>query len=882
MSKYPPKFTDDLSSEQARQLSLRSKPLTLPLRTIKGKTHAITILDCPGHTQFHDESVTSLRTSDGMILVIDVVEGIRMHDEMLIKQCMNVEGLPMMLVINKMDRLITELKLSPEDAYCKIRHVIEDANRIIRENGGGANKPTSAKSRYPTFCPSRGNVVFASGLHGWCFSLESLSTLYVDFVEEDDYDSDEEGMYDNTFGRGVLGKNLSIDELSKRLWGETYLDPTSRSFHKRIKDCPSVKDKSSSSLPQRTFVEYVLEPIYKIYTACLGEEESEVNKVLRSVGVHLAKDQLRSSANVLLKAAFEKLMGDASGFVDMIVKNVPSPAVAAPGKVARCYSGPLNSKIAKSMLNCNPNGQLIIHVVKLYSKSINSESTPAPSAADDEEEAGEKSGGGYQHSFSAFGRIYSGSVRPGDKVKVLGEAYTPDDDEDVALATVEAVAIPRGRFRTEVSVATAGNWVLLDGIDASIAKTATIVGMNKDEDDDDEEDVHIFTPVKFPQAGGEAVMKLSVEPLNPAELPKMVEGLRRISKTYAMARTRVEESGEHILFGTGELYLDCAMHDLRHVYSDIEVKVADPVVGFRETVVETSSITCFAETTNKKNKLTMIAEPLDEGLAEKLEGGKIDHLNWDSKKTGRFFQTKYDWDLLSARSVWAFGDSPTHGPNILMDDTLPSEVDKSILNTCKSSIVQGFQWAMREGPLCEEPVRSTKLKIIDTVLATKPIQRGAGQIIPTARKVVHSSLLTAVPRLMEPVYRLQIQCYGEIVDSIHPILTKRRGHIVEDKPIPGSPLYSMKAFIPVMDSFGFETDLRTYTQGRAMVHSVFDHWAIVPGDPLDRSILLHPLEPSPPQQLARDFLVKTRRRKGLSEDVSLMKFFNEEMRVQLE
>ena len=66
----------------------------------------------------------------------------------------------------------------------------------------------------------------------------------------------------------------------------------------------------------------MLEPIYKIYTACLGEEESEVNKVLRSVGVHLAKDQLRSSPGVLLKAAFEKLMGDAAGFVDMVIKNV--------------------------------------------------------------------------------------------------------------------------------------------------------------------------------------------------------------------------------------------------------------------------------------------------------------------------------------------------------------------------------------------------------------------------------------------------------------------------------------------------------------------------------------------------------------------------------
>ncbi len=78
----------------------------------------------------------------------------------------------------------------------------------------------------------------------------------------------------------------------------------------------------------------------------------------------------------------------------------------------------------------------------------------------------------------------------------------------------------------------------------------------------------------------------------------------------------------------------------------------------------------------------------------------------------------------------------------------------------------------------------------------------------------------------------------------------------------------MKAFIPVIDSFGFETDLRCYTQGQAFCLQVFDHWSLVPGDPMDQSIVLHPLEPSPAQHLAREFMVKTRRRKGLSEDVS--------------
>ena len=216
-----------------------------------------------------------------------------------------------------------------------------------------------------------------------------------------------------------------------------------------------------------------------------------------------------------------------------------------------------------------------------------------------------------------------------------------------------------------------------------------------------------------------------------------------------------------------------------------------------------------------------------------------------------------------------------------MDDTLPSEVNKSLLLSCKNSVVQGFQWATREGPLCEEPVRGTKVKILDATLADKPIHRGGGQIIPTARRTVHSSLLTATPRLMEPIYRLQIQCPGDMVDDIQPVLLRRRGHIVQDRPIPGSLHTSVKAYLPVLDSFGFETDLRTFTQGQAMVYSVFDHWDIVPGDPLDRSIVLHPLEPSPPPHLARELLVKTRRRKGLSEDVSISKFFDEGMKTDM-
>ena len=548
----------------------------------------------------------------------------------------------------------------------------------------------------------------------------------------------------------------------------------------------------------------------------------------------------------------------------------PPPAVAAKGKIARCYSGPLDAPFVKDMVHCrHGSDKVIVHITKLYGSSDG-------------------------QTFDAFGRIYAGTLEPNQRVQVLGEGYSPDeDDEDVATAIVESIAIPRGRTKTKVTLATAGNWVLLSGIDATIAKTATIVGTNNnksskkdtmgdttnDDNDDELYPVHIFTPLKFPLAGGESTMKMALEPLNPAELPKMVQGLRGVSKSYPMVKTRVEESGEHVLFGTGELYMDCVLHDLRNVYGgDVEIKVADPSVALRETVSETSSLKCFSETTNRKNKLSFIAEPMDDGLAEQIETGKVKLHQWDARKTGRYFQSQYNWDLLSSRSVWAFGDSPTNGPNMLLDDTLPSEVDKELLLSCKSSIVQGFQWASREGPLCEEPVRGTKIKILDATFADKPIYRGGGQIIPTARRTVHSALLTATPKLMEPIYRVQIQCPGELIASIQPVLKRRRGHIIQDRPIAGTLLYSVRGFIPVLDSFGFETDLRTYTQGQAMVHTVFDHWAVVPGNPLDKSILLHPLEPSPPHVLARELLLKTRRRKGLSEDVSVDKFFHSSMK----
>lgn len=165
---------------------------------------------------------------------------------------------------------------------------------------------------------------------------------------------------------------------------------------------------------------------------------------------------------------------------------------------------------------------------------------------------------------------------------------------------------------------------------------------------------------------------------------------------------------------------------------------------------------------------------------------------------------------------------------------------------------------------------------MDVSLAQEAIFRGGGQIIPTARRTCYSSFLMASPRLMEPLYACSMTGPQDAVPVLYNVLARRRGHVLQDGPIAGTPLYRVSGLIPVIDSFGFETDVRIQTQGQAMVSLVFDKWQKVPGDPLDKEVVLRPLQPADAQATARDFVLKTRRRKGLSEDVSVAKFLEPE------
>ncbi|KAL5393834.1 hypothetical protein PMIN03_006021 [Paraphaeosphaeria minitans] len=813
------RYTDVHVVERERGLSIKAAPMTLVLQNTLMKSHLFNIIDTPGHVNFADEVAASLRLVDGVVLVVDVVEGVQVTTELAIKHAV-LEDLPLTLVVNKMDRLILELKLPPRDAYFKIKHVIEEVNTVIENTipGRGERRRVS---------PERGNVAFACSSMRWCFTLQSFAKMYAEF-----YPGPAKAP-----GFGKPMKNLDVEKFAVRLWGDIFYNPGSRKFSRKAQEEDS----------KRSFVHWILEPIYKLYAHTLSESAEDLKDTLDQLNIRLKPSEYKTDAKELMRLVCQQYFGPSTGFVDMITQHVPSPAEGAKRMLERHYTGPLDSKTAEAMEKCDQNGPLVVHVSKLYN------------TAD-------------AKSFHALGRVMSGTATTATSVRVLGEGYTIEDEEDMVVATITDTWIAESRYNVPTSGVPAGNWVLLGGVDNSIVKTATVVSQKLPDD----EDAYIFRPIRH---FFESVFKVAVEPINPSELPKMLDGLRKINKSYPLITTKVEESGEHIILGTGELYMDCVLHDLRRLYADMEIKVSDPVTRFCETVVEMSAIKCYALTPNKKNKITMVAEQLDPGIAEDIEAGKVS-IKDPVRVVGKFFEENYGYDLLASRNIWAFGPDDM-GANILQNDTLPSEVDTKTLRSVRDTIRQGFSWAAREGPLCEEPIRNTKFRITDVDLAPEAIFRGGGQIIPTARRACYSSFLMASPRLMEPVYSCSVVGPANTKADVYNVLSRRRGHVLQDGPIAGTPLYSVRGLIPVIDSFGFETDLRIHTQGQVSLSLVFDRWSIVPGDPLDKDAQLRPLEPASAQATARDFVLKTRRRKGLAEDVTISKFLEPELFRQL-
>ena len=607
-------------------------------------------------------------------------------------------------------------------------------------------------------------------------------------------------MYSEKFG-------IAEEKMMQKLWGNNYFDAKAKKWKTK-------ETADDGSKLERAFCQFIMSPICKMFDAIMNDKKLKIEKMLKASGVELKGDEKDQTGKPLLKTVMRKWLPVGDAILQMIVVHLPSPVAAQRYRVETLYDGPLDDAAAEAIRTCatGEDAPLMMYVSKMV-----------PS-----QDRGR---------FHAFGRVFSGCIRSGQKVRILGANYEPGKKSDLHIKSIQRTLIMMGRFQEQVADIPAGNTCGLVGIDQYLLKSGTITTL---------EDACCIKTMKFSVS---PVVRCAVEPTKAQDLPKLVEGLKRLSKSDPMVLCYTEESGENIVAATGELHLEICLKDLQEDFMGTEVKVSDPVVSYRESVGATSAQTCLSKSPNKHNRLYMEAHPLSDELADAIEDGKISAKD-DPKLRARAMADEYGWDVTDARKIWGFGPDGS-GANLIYDQTK----GVNYLAEIRESVVAGFQWASKCSVLCDEQMRSVAFKLLDVTLHADAIHRGMGQIMPTARRVLFASMLTAEPVLQEPLFLVDISVPQDAMGGCYGVLTRRRGVVFHEEQRPGTPMVQMKAHMPVMESFGFNADVRAATGGKAFPQMVFSHWQVLAGDPTD------------PETKPGKVITDVRARKGLAPEI---------------
>ncbi|OQE45049.1 hypothetical protein PENCOP_c002G08412 [Penicillium coprophilum] len=651
------RYLDSRPDEQLRGITMESSAISLFFSMLRRpspdaapvpKEYLINLIDSPGHIDFSSEVSTASRLCDGAVVLVDAVEGVCSQTVTVLRQTW-VEQLKPILVINKMDRLVTELKMSPAEAFSHLSRLLEQVNAVIgsfyqgermeedlqwrermedRVNAATARDQGNKKSLADDestqsitegtefeerddediyFAPEKNNVIFCSAVDGWAFTIRQFAAIY----------------------EKKLGIKRTV--LEKVLWGDYYLDPKT----KRVLGAKHLKGRALKPM----FVQLVLDSIWAAYQATTGGDKGKgdpvlLEKITKSLNINIPVYVLRGrDPRNIMNTLFSQWLPLSTALLVSVIEYLPSPPAAqaarlpemiktSPGaafiaddiKTAmvefktgseepvvayvskmvaipesellsnkRRSEGAMTSgeamelarrkreEIAKMQAEARSNGQDddFERMTSIFeTTSLITETTDEP------EEAVEKDDPDH---LIGFARLYSGTLTVGDEIYVLPPKFSPAHPHaspEPKKVIVTDLYLMMGRALEPLKSVPAGVVFGIGGLAGHVLKTGTLC--SRLEGSINLAGVSLSMP---------PIVRVALEPVNPADLSKMVTGLRLLEQSDPCAQYEVLPSGEHVILTAGELHLERCVTDLRERFARCEIQTGEAIVPYRETIV---------------------------------------------------------------------------------------------------------------------------------------------------------------------------------------------------------------------------------------------------------------------------------------------------------
>ncbi|KAH6875798.1 elongation factor 2 [Alternaria rosae] len=649
------RYLDSRPDEQLRGITMESSAISLyfsllrrsaPEAQPEQKEFLINLIDSPGHIDFSYEVSTASRLCDGAVVLVDAVEGVCSQTVTVLRQTW-IEKLKPLLVINKMDRLITELKMSPGEAYTHLSKLLEQVNAVmgsfyqgermeddlrwrekmeerlnaaaektdtrsssILENGDSidtTNTPAEYEEKDDEdiyFAPEKNNVIFGSAIDGWAFTVRQFASLY----------------------EKKLGIKRSI--LEKVLWGDFYLDPKT----KRVLSSKHLKGRHLKPM----FVQLVLDNIWAVYEATTGGNNGKgdpalVEKITKSLNLNLPAHIMRSrDPRALLMALFAAWLPLSTALLVSVTEYLPPPSKAQSERMPELIdSSPGADYVAPGVrdamisFKASKNDPVVAYVSKMI--SIPSSELPQNKrrggalTAEEAREMGRKKRAeiARQQAIANGEDADVGSVTDALSSAAIGETETPVEetpepdveaehligfarifsgtlsvgDEVYVLGPKFTPANPHAAPEPEKVKITALYLMMGRGLEPLTTVPAGVVfGIGGLEG-------HILKSgtlcSQLPgslnlagvQMGSEPIVRVALEPENPYDLDKMIKGLKLLVQSDPCAEYEQLPSGEHVILTAGELHLERCLKDLKERFAKCEIQAGEPIVPYRESIV---------------------------------------------------------------------------------------------------------------------------------------------------------------------------------------------------------------------------------------------------------------------------------------------------------